>query len=411
MPNTTIINDHDIQSKLRREIAYINLRRFKTFAIAAISIEVIIIAVLLLNYSIYPRFKASTYLFMYSLMILVTMISWWIVTVLKRKLDQNADVAAAVEITLLSFVTFIMVWGAVVAWLDQALYHNITVFLVNMLIGSIVFYMKSRHIVIAQFTATAVLLIGLPFYESSVNVLIGHIVNVMIFTILAWVVARANYAAMLKNIANQRIIEDHAAMLAAANDHLLSEIQSHERAQVQLEAANEQLRVISTLDALTGIPNRRQMDISMEAIWRKAKEINSSLSVFMIDIDLFKLYNDTYGHLAGDICLRDVAAVLTKCRVGTDDMLVRYGGEEFLYVVSGLEIDKAVAVGERIRAGIEALGIEHSDSYISPVVTVSVGLSWLQTLGKNTPTACIERADQAMYQAKAEGRNKVVLGQ
>lgn len=409
MPNAAITNDCDIQSKLRREIAAINLRRFRTFAIAAISIEVTIIAVLLLNYSVNPRFKAGTYLFMYLLMILVTLISWWVLTALKRKLDQKADVTSAIEIVLLSFVTFIMVWGAVVACLDQALYHNITVFLVNMLIGSIVFFIKGRHVIIAQLTATAVLLIGLPFYEASTNVLIGHIVNVIIFTILAWVVARANYTAVLNNIVNQRIIEDHAAMLAAVNEHLLTEIQSHEKAKIQLEAANEQLKVISTLDALTGIPNRRQMDVSIEAIWRKAREMNSSISVLMIDIDLFKLYNDSYGHLAGDICLRDVAAVLTACRIGVDDMLVRYGGEEFLYVAAGLEMDQAVAVGERIRAGIEALGIEHSDSYISPVVTVSVGVSWCQPRAEDTPIMCIERADQAMYQAKGAGRNQVVV--
>lgn len=90
-------------------------------------------------------------------------------------------------------------------------------------------------------------------------------------------------------------------------------------------------------------------------------------------------------------------------------MLARYGGEEFLYVISALDRDKAVEVGENIRAGIEALGIEHNDSSISPVVTVSVGISWCIPTAADTTAICIDRADQAMYQAKAAGRNQVIL--
>lgn len=411
MDDGSILIGYDIRPKLRREIAYTNLGRWRQFAVAIIAIELVLICLLLHYYSLNALFKSNVYLTMYALMVFVTGVFWWIFKVLRHKLDQNIDVIKQTETAMLLFVAFLMLWGAVVAWLDQTLYGNITVFLVNMLVGSIMFYLRSKLIAIPQITAAVLFAIGLPFFQPSLNMLIGHYVNIAIFIVLVWVVARTNYQAMVKNLESQMKIKDHDSMLIAVNDHLVSEIQAHEKDKQELEAANERLRIISSLDALTGIPNRRRMDESIEEIWQNAQESKSRVSVFMIDIDLFKLYNDTYGHLAGDICLRDVARVLSECSIGHDDMLARYGGEEFLYVVAGLDQDEAYNIGERIRAGIEALGIEHNDSTIGPVVTASVGISSCIPDQDSDPTASVARADQAMYQAKSAGRNKVIMAE
>lgn len=405
-----ILIGYDVTPKLRREIAYANLGRWKPFAVAIIAIELVLICFLLHYYSVNALFKSYTYLIMYALMVVVTGVFWWAFKVLRTQLDQGIDVSGHIEKAMLLFVTFLMVWGAVVAWFDQTLYGNITVFLVNMLVGSIMFFMRSKLIAIPQIAATLLFAIGLPFFQPSINMLIGHYVNIAIFLVLVWVVARTNYQTMTKNLENQMKIKDHDSMLLTINEHLRSEIQAHEKDKQKLEAANEQLRIISSMDALTGIPNRRRMDEALEEIWQRACEANSTFSVFMIDIDLFKLYNDTYGHLAGDICLRDVARVLSECSIGYDDMLARYGGEEFLYVAAGLNQDEAYSLGERIRAGIEALGIEHNDSTIGPVVTASIGISCCGPAEAGDPTACVARADQAMYQVKSAGRNQVIMG-
>jgi|GEM_PF-1235011 len=405
-----ILIGYDVTPNLRREIAYANLGRWKPFAAAIIAIELVLICFLLHYYSVNALFESYTYLTMYAFMVVVTGVFWWAFTVLRIKLDQGIDVVGHIDTAMLLFVTFLMVWGAVVAWLDQTLYGNITVFLVNMLVGSIMFFMRSKLIAIPQIAATLLFAIGLPFFQPSINMLIGHYVNIAIFLVLVWVVARTNYQTMTKNLENQMKIKDHDRMLLTINEHLRSEIQDHEKDKQELEAANERLRIISSLDALTGIPNRRKMDEYIEAIWERAHELNTTFSVFMIDIDLFKLYNDTYGHLAGDICLRDVARVLSKSCIGHDDMLARYGGEEFLYVVAGLNQDEAYGLGERIRAGIEDLGIEHNDSSIGSVVTASIGISYCVSAEAGDPTASVARADQAMYRAKTAGRNQVIMG-
>lgn len=410
MDEESISIDYDIKPMLKRELAYTNLRRWKPFAIAIIGIELLLICFLLHYYTVNPLFKSYLYLTMYALMVAVTGVFWWLFNTLRQKLDQDIDVAGKAETAMLLFVTFLMIWGAVVAWLDQTLYGNITVFLVNMLVGSIMFYLRSKLIALSQIIATLLLVIGLPIFQPSIDILTGHYINIAIFMVLVWVIARTNYQTMVENLESGMRIRDHDRMLAAVNEQLRSEIQDHEKDKQELEAANEQLHIISSLDALTGIPNRRKMDESIEEIWQLARESNSTFSVFMIDIDLFKLYNDTYGHLAGDICLRDVARVLSECSMGRDDMLARYGGEEFLYVVAGLSQDEAYKVGESIRAGIEALGIEHNDSAIGPVVTASVGVSLCSPAQSGDgPTACVARADQAMYQAKSAGRNQVII--
>ncbi len=182
---------------------------------------------------------------------------------------------------------------------------------------------------------------------------------------------------------------------------------------LMLKHQGDLLRRMAFLDPLTGLHNRRAMDERLEAELRLAARQRQPLAVVMIDIDRFKRYNDHYGHLAGDDALRRIAAALQAGMLRPMDLMTRYGGEEFVGVLPGTDAPGALAVAERLRAAVAALGLPHPQSGVQPHVTVSVGVACVagEALGDPPGAASrlLSRADQALYQAKAAGRDGVVL--
>ena len=174
-----------------------------------------------------------------------------------------------------------------------------------------------------------------------------------------------------------------------------------------LEEANRTLYRLSSLDGLTGIHNRRRLDEFLAVEWNRAIEDGTPLSLIMADIDAFKAYNDTYGHLSGDDCLIQVANVLTRTLYRPCDIVARYGGEEFVAVLPKTTTEGAVVVAERMRAGIQALGIKHEKSTICDSLTISVGIATYFPGQVSTATELMSAADCAMFQAKRAGGNSV----
>jgi diguanylate cyclase (GGDEF)-like protein len=173
-----------------------------------------------------------------------------------------------------------------------------------------------------------------------------------------------------------------------------------------LRKANADLERISTVDGLTNISNRRYFDIVLQKAWRMGMRERQPLALIMIDIDNFKMFNDTYGHLAGDQCLKSVADVIKKVAKRSGDFVARFGGEEFVALLPNTTEDGASIVAEEIRVKIENLGIKQEK--IATVVTVSLGVA-VTIPDKNThPDNLINAADQALYQAKKDGRNTIV---
>ncbi|MBI4799865.1 MAG: diguanylate cyclase [Desulfarculus sp.] len=175
----------------------------------------------------------------------------------------------------------------------------------------------------------------------------------------------------------------------------------------ELQAAQEEQRRLSFLDGLTGVANRRFLDQQLDLEWRRAARERASLAVVMVDIDQFKAFNDTYGHLAGDDCLRRVAVALAQVLRRPADFLARYGGEEFAAVLPGTGLEGALLLAEQMRGQVEGLAIVHISSTLAPVATVSLGVAARVPANHDDPQAVIAAADTALYQAKQAGRNRV----
>jgi len=170
---------------------------------------------------------------------------------------------------------------------------------------------------------------------------------------------------------------------------------------LQEQLRREEAEDVASRDALTGLSNRRHFDERAAAVW--AEEI--AVAVIMIDIDHFKLFNDRYGHPAGDHCIKRVAGVLSAVLRGQDDLAVRFGGEEFLLLLPGTDMEGALQIAERARRAVEGLSILHEGSLTGRVVTASLGVAAGRTSVKVADL--VSAADEALYEAKRGGRNRV----
>jgi diguanylate cyclase (GGDEF)-like protein len=174
-----------------------------------------------------------------------------------------------------------------------------------------------------------------------------------------------------------------------------------------LTAAHDMQLTLAKTDSLTGIANRRYFDEVLEKEISRMQRSGGQLSLFMLDVDHFKAFNDTYGHIAGDDCLRQVAHVLRQALTRVSDLAVRYGGEEFAGILPETDREGAVALAEAILRDVEGLMIAHRNSPVAGFVTVSIGVVTLSGEEIGSAEEIVSLADQQLYYAKSEGRNRV----
>lgn len=184
-------------------------------------------------------------------------------------------------------------------------------------------------------------------------------------------------------------------------------LQSRIQILMQMKHSQDQLARSARIDGLTQVNNRREFERSIETEWRRAQRSKRSLVLIMLDIDHFKAFNDHYGHLAGDGCLRTVAQTIKGTVQRAEDSVCRYGGEEFAVLLPESDLKGAEQLAEKIRANIEGLQIKHEKSATAPIVTVSLGIASYSPSDELDPNELIEQADQALYKAKHQGRNQV----
>jgi diguanylate cyclase (GGDEF)-like protein len=192
--------------------------------------------------------------------------------------------------------------------------------------------------------------------------------------------------------------------LARALNAMAAQLAERER---ELVATNDRLTVIASIDMLSGLANRRGFQSRLDFEWMKAQQYDTTLSLLMIDVDHFKLFNDTYGHPEGDVCLSRLGETLAGIAAGTMGFAGRYGGEEFCLLLPNTDAVRALEIGETVRAAVQALAMPHATS-LYQTVTVSVGVACTKPNDAQRPGDLIEAADAALYAAKHRGRNAVV---
>jgi diguanylate cyclase (GGDEF)-like protein len=205
--------------------------------------------------------------------------------------------------------------------------------------------------------------------------------------------------------------EDEIGDLGSAFNSLMRERKDAEieldQARLNLESMNKALERLALEDDLTGLANRRQFDLSLQEEFSRAMRNGDSLGLVMVDVDHFKQYNDIYGHLAGDQCLRKVGRVIKGQQTRPGDLMARYGGEEVAILLPGADEAGAMAVAERIRISVRQLGLLHEGNEAG-IVTISAGVSaFVPIRDIDAADKLMRAADKALYLAKSEGRDRV----
>ncbi|MDH3394008.1 MAG: diguanylate cyclase [Desulfobulbaceae bacterium] len=186
------------------------------------------------------------------------------------------------------------------------------------------------------------------------------------------------------------------------------EITKRKLAEEALAESNRKLEALSNTDGLTGIANRRLFDDVLRKEYGRHTRSEKKLSLILLDIDYFKLFNDCYGHIRGDECLQQIAKVIANCTSRPSDLAARYGGEEFACILPETDRIGAVNVAEKIRGGILALAVPHKGSKINKHVTASFGVLTIKCTMDRKPTETITQVDKLLYRAKSSGRNRVI---
>jgi diguanylate cyclase (GGDEF)-like protein len=178
----------------------------------------------------------------------------------------------------------------------------------------------------------------------------------------------------------------------------------------ELRSVNRHLETLASIDSLSGLANRRSFDARLEAEWQRAANLKRPIALMMIDVDHFKLFNDNYGHVEGDQCLRVIGEALATASSQKADFAARYGGEEFVLLLPDTDLPTAIEFAHRLRTAVAALAITHR-SAPRGYVTISIGVACLTPSGEEGPQALIEAADTSLYAAKHHGRDMVWAGQ
>jgi diguanylate cyclase (GGDEF)-like protein len=197
--------------------------------------------------------------------------------------------------------------------------------------------------------------------------------------------------------------------LKIKNQQLEQEIAARKAIESKLLEVNQQLSKLATVDGLTNIANRYYFDDFLTREWQLARREQFALAVILCDLDYFKLYNDRFGHQQGDTCLQQVAQALLSAVKRPTDLVARYGGEEFAVILPRTSANNALKVAEKMRQQIKTLSLTHPDSLVGDYVSLSIGISAVIPCSKYTKKQLLVTADQALYQAKKQGRDRAIV--
>jgi diguanylate cyclase (GGDEF)-like protein len=220
---------------------------------------------------------------------------------------------------------------------------------------------------------------------------------------------------VLVRVKNHLTMRIQHQQLIKQNEQLQQEIQARkeieaalQKSQLELQKLNQELDRLAHLDGLTQTANRRQFDHYLKQEWDRLSREQNPLSLIMCDVDYFKSYNDTYGHQAGDDCLRAIAQAISQAISCSQGLVARYGGEEFGIVLPEIEPSEANLIAQKIQQEVGNLQLVHAGSQVNSYITLSLGITCLIPQHDSSSFLLIELADRALYQAKKQGRNCII---
>lgn len=310
----------------QRHLIFDNIERGKILAYFVIFLEFLMLMTDLVAswLKVDVRFNFFGYSLIYGLMIIVNIL-FLIVTRKFEQLDQrSAAQLTQMERSLFAYITFMLCWGSIVTLMDQRLYGQLMPYLINVSICSVVYYLGNKKSIIPYILSLLILFIGLPFVQPSHDILFGHYVNLILFASILWLASRMIYHSYCENYKN-------TVLLNKSKRQLEEEIELNHVTNKKLSISNRQLKELTLIDELTGIPNRRSFRYFIDQMKDQNFANHNYLAIMMIDIDFFKQYNDHYGHDEGDKALVAVANEILSTIQSSMEFAVRWGGEEFIF--------------------------------------------------------------------------------
>jgi len=358
-----------------RDITFTNINREKIFAVMMIIVNLPLLYVDYYNrekayWSSMPGYRYLCYL---HLAAIAAMLLFLLATRFK-KINSPADISPYHRTLAAVFAVFILVWSSAVSIADQFIHKDITAFIVGMFAVACAYLMSARLALAVFILPCAVLLYALHSMEIDPHRFKGYCINIGSIAAIAWVLSRIFYMQYIRDFTNRKIIDSQKEILAR---------QSKE-------------------DFLTGLFNRRYLELLLSQEFARARRYNLKLSVAMADIDHFKVINDTFSHQVGDEVLR-VIARLFRQSIRSFDIIARYGGEEFVLILPETDIDEAVMVCERIRKTVES----HDWSSIANGLSVTISFGITDVMSRENYEKLLSLADVRLYEAKNAGRNQV----
>lgn len=343
---------------------------------------IILILYLFLSFGIYqvlPTEQVLSWLSYYSWVGIIVLIAWILSFI--KKLNQWFDYYVGIGSSAAVAITFILI-NVLENGQDNVLFHAAMMYAIVIIYGAV----------------------GMRFYTAIIAGWVGGLIGILVSTYLNgdidWTFLNRTYT-----------FGSFLGMtLAYATDrqHRENYLQNCmiELNRIELMQQAQQLSLLSQQDALTGLANRRYLDETLDNEWRRALRHETPLTIMMVDIDFFKPYNDSLGHLKGDQCLKDIATAISSIAARSGDLVARYGGEEFLLLFPMTNAQQAKIQAERLMNAIKKIAIVHPCSSVSPYVTISVGVATTIPRLNDSISAFVSRADHALYQAKTNGRNQ-----
>jgi len=393
-------------TELKSETALLNIRRTRLFLESLLVLQLVTYVILLMvsQVSEFYEFQYNHSLGLFFALLLFSIVDYFIVVRLDRLFLTRHITTKAISINTWITVGFFTSWSALLSVNSVAGNPMHHLFLLSLMITAFIFYIDKEPEAVIFSVSIGIYLFGHLWLSDKVLVAMDYL-NLGVFSMLAWVMSRMNYQSYIDFYRNKCVINDKNKLLQEINEDLTTEVIEKQEILRALETANATLRKISAIDELTSVPNRRKLNEVVTYEWRRSQRERNDIAIFMMDIDNFKLYNDTYGHGAGDVVLRQVATVLNQFSMRPTDFFARYGGEEFTFLAINMDRENILHFANRMRASVEGLKIVNDGLEDNGVVTVSIGATLAKPYCDDSIQGAFDRADMGLYMGKRDGKN------